>query len=148
MDVAVRRHTMTREAFLAWTGSQEGRWEFDGFQPVAMTGGTNHGIIPGNIYFGLRQRLGGRPCRPMTGESGGVATAGNKVRYPDVTVTCSPVPGTERLIPAPVVVFEVVSPSAERDDPPRKGPGVPGPAFRHALRGCRAGQEGAAGAPP
>lgn len=117
MNVAIRHRPMTREAFLAWIGSQEGRWEFDGFQPVAMTGGTNgHGIISGNIYFGLRRRLSGGLCRSMTAESGGVATTGNKVRYPDVTVTCSPVLATDRLIPAPVIAFEVVSPSSERED--------------------------------
>jgi hypothetical protein len=28
----------TEEQFLNWAGSQEGRYEFDGVQPVAMTG--------------------------------------------------------------------------------------------------------------
>ena len=36
MSVALR-HTMTRDDFLAWAEGQEGRYEFDGFQPVAMT---------------------------------------------------------------------------------------------------------------
>jgi hypothetical protein len=30
---------MTLAEFLAWEESQEFRWEFDGFEPVAMTGG-------------------------------------------------------------------------------------------------------------
>jgi hypothetical protein len=30
---------MTGEEFLAWEVRQEGRYEFDGFPPVAMTGG-------------------------------------------------------------------------------------------------------------
>ena len=117
MNVATRSRAMTREEFLLWVEGQDGRYEFDGLQPVAMTGGTNnHGIISGNIYFALRIRLGGDRCRPMTAESGGVATGGNKVRYPDVTVTCAPVPGTDRLIPDPVVLFEVVSDSSVRED--------------------------------
>lgn len=34
---------MTQDQFLDWVQAQEGRYEFDGFQPVAMTGGTiNH----------------------------------------------------------------------------------------------------------
>lgn len=37
---------MTREQFLAWKVRRELRYEFDGFQPVAMTGGTvAHAII-------------------------------------------------------------------------------------------------------
>ena len=116
MNVAIHRRAMTRQDFLTWVENQEGRWEFDGLQPVAMTGGTNnHGRISGNLYFALRRRLGGA-CEAMTAEAGGVATVGNKVRYPDVTVTCSPVTGSDRLIPEPVLLFEVVSDSSARDD--------------------------------
>jgi hypothetical protein len=39
---------MTVAEFLAWEERQELRWEFDGFQPVAMTGGTRaHETIRG-----------------------------------------------------------------------------------------------------
>jgi hypothetical protein len=41
MNIALRR-PMTQEEFLAWAEAQEERYEFDGFQPVAMTGGTNN----------------------------------------------------------------------------------------------------------
>ena len=117
MQLATRRHAMTREEFLSWAENQELRYEFDGFAPVAMTGGTNnHGLISGNIYFALRSCLGTSPCRPMTPESGGVATIGTKVRYPDATVTCSPITGADRLIPDPVVLFEVASATSARDD--------------------------------
>ena len=116
MNVALRK-PMTQEEFFVWAEGQEGRYEFDGFQPVAMTGGTNnHGLIAGNLYFQLKLRLRGGPCVPMLPEGGGVATIGSKVRYPEAVVTCSPVPGDERLIPDPVVVFEVVSPSSVRTD--------------------------------
>ncbi len=37
MSVALRK-PMTVAEFLAWEERQELRWEFDGFQPVAMTG--------------------------------------------------------------------------------------------------------------
>jgi len=37
---------MTRDQFFAWAEANGGRWEFDGFPPVAMTGGTvNHSQI-------------------------------------------------------------------------------------------------------
>ncbi len=109
MNVALRK-PMSREEFFQWAEAQEGRYEFDGFQPVAMTGGTNnHGLIVANIVFELRGRLKDRACRVLPAESGGVATVGENTRYPDATVTCSPVQGQDRLIPNPVVVFEVVS---------------------------------------
>jgi len=48
---------MTVQEFLAWEDQQELRWEFDGFAPVAMTGG----LMP------TRRSAG--PCVPcgMTG---------------------------------------------------------------------------------
>ena len=116
MNVALRK-PMTQEEFFVWAEGQEGRYEFDGIQPVAMTGGTNnHGLIAGNLYFQLKSRLRGGPCVPMLPAGGGVATIGNKVRYPEAVVTCSRVPGEERLVPDPVVVFEIISPSSVRTD--------------------------------
>ena len=52
----------------------------------------------------------------MTAEGGGIATIGNAVRYPDASVTCSRLVGTERLIPDPVVALEVLSPSSMHTD--------------------------------
>jgi hypothetical protein len=40
MNVAVRIPRMTREAFFDWAEAQDAPYEFDGFQPVAMNGGT------------------------------------------------------------------------------------------------------------
>ena len=116
MTIALRK-PMTREEFFAWAEGQEGRYEFDGFQPVAMTGGTNrHGIISRNLNGQLYLRLRGQPCQSMPPEGGGVATVGNTVRYPDAVVTCSPLLAGERHVPDPVVVFEVISPSSVQTD--------------------------------
>ena len=38
MNIAMRK-PMTLQEFLAWEDRQELRYEFDGFQPIAMTGG-------------------------------------------------------------------------------------------------------------
>jgi len=108
---------MTREDFFRWAERQDGRYEFDGFQPVAMVGGNNrHGTITHNLQGQLYMRLRGKRCRPMNSEGGGIATTGNKVRYPDATVTCSPIIETERLVPNPVIVFEVLSASTAHED--------------------------------
>lgn len=116
MNIALLK-PMTREEFFLWADAQGGRYEFDGFQPVAMTGGTNtHGRITGNVHFQLRLALRGSSCFPMLPEGGGVATIGNKIRYLEVTVSCSPIPGDGHLIPNPVIVFEVLSRSTKRTD--------------------------------
>ncbi len=65
MNVALHR-SWTQAEFFAWAEAQEGRFEFDGFQPVAMVGGTNtHSALHVNITTGLRNRLRGGAFRPF-----------------------------------------------------------------------------------
>ena len=60
MSAALQPMTMVEE-FLAWEEAQQGRYEFDGFRPVAMTGGTfAHEVIIGQ---NLRTELGESPAR-------------------------------------------------------------------------------------
>ena len=116
MSTALRTPRMTREQFFVWAQADGGRWGFDGFEPVAMTGGTvNHSLIGGNLHAALRGRLRGTACRPL-GPDAGLATIGDTVRYPDALVTCSAVRGDAHLVPGVVVVFEVLSPTSGRFD--------------------------------
>jgi len=106
----------TQEDFFAWASAQDSRYEFDGTQPVAMTGGTvNHSIITQNVHAALRARLRGTACRPL-GPDVGVATIADAVRYPDAVVTCTRLAGDSRVVSGVVVVLEVVSPSSGRTD--------------------------------
>ena len=114
MSSALRK-PMTLDEFLAWEERQDTRWEFDGFGPVAMAGGTNaHAIIQGNIIIALGTRLRGGPCRPY-GSDFKVEVDGS-IRYPDAFVLCSRLPGTATVTNQPVVVFEVLSTSTSRTD--------------------------------
>ncbi len=115
MTLALRK-IMTRQEFFAWAEAQDIRYEFDGIQPVAMTGGSlGHSLLAGNINRQLANRLAGSGCRPL-GPDAGVATVGDTVRYPDAVVTCSKFDPRDRVVPNPVVVFEVISPSSVRID--------------------------------
>ena len=107
---------VTREAFFAWAEVQNEHYEFDGVQPVTMAD-TNlgHSVLIGNINVQLRNRLVGKSGRSF-GFGTGVATIGDAVRYPDAVVTCSPFKGRDRLVPNPIIVFEVVSPGSVRTD--------------------------------
>ena len=109
MSVALRQ-PMTLAEFLAWEERQELRWEFDGFQPVAMTGGTvEHEVIGGNIRVALQNRLGIGRCR-VYGSTLKIEVAG-RIRYPDAFVVCTPVLPRSTVVRDPVVVFEVLSSS-------------------------------------
>ena len=106
---------MTLAEFLAWEERQEIRYEFDGFEPVAMTGGTYaHDRITFHLQRALNTRLAGTPCQPA-GPNVKILTPG-KARYPDGLVTCSPIKPDATVIDNPVVVFEVVSEDTARID--------------------------------
>lgn len=114
MNVAMRK-PMSLVEFLAWEERQELRHEFDGFQPVAMTGGTAaHAAIQRNLLFSLTGRLRGKPCQAYGSELK-IEVAG-RIRYPDAFVACTPVPNTARVVADPVIVFEVLSRSTAETD--------------------------------
>jgi Uma2 family endonuclease len=106
----------TKARFLAWAERQEARFEFDGTRPVAMTGGNGwHSAITGNTITALRTRLRGKACS-VYGPDLAIETPGGKIRYPDALVTCTKFPGSAKLAPNPVKVFEVLSPGSGGTD--------------------------------
>jgi Uma2 family endonuclease len=114
MTVASRK-PMTPKQFLDWEETQPLRYEFDGFRPIAMTGGTaNHAAIQRNLAISIGGRLHGQPCR-FFGSDLKTELAG-KIRYPDGFVLCSPIDGGDQVARDPVVIFEVLSESTARTD--------------------------------
>jgi Uma2 family endonuclease len=112
MSVALHE-PITLEKFLAWEECQPARFEFDGFHPIAMTGGTvAHNRIMRLLHRLLEQHLDGTPCEPF-GPDVKIITDG-RARYPDAVVSCTPQPDRSQVIENPVVVFEVLSESTSR----------------------------------
>ena len=106
---------MTVEDFLAWEERQEGRYEFDGFRPMAMTGGTvAHERIGRNLRTALDNRLRGSRCETL-GPNTKIEVAG-RIRYPDALVVCSAPDRKATVVTDPVVVFEVLSDSTAHID--------------------------------
>jgi Uma2 family endonuclease len=114
------RKPWPQERFFAWAEVQDSRYEFDGFEPVAMpvampVGNAAHSWVIRGLHRALDARLRGGPCQ-MLGPEAGVETVHKAVRYPDALVTCSKVEGEDCLIAGVVVVFEVLSPTSGRVD--------------------------------
>jgi Uma2 family endonuclease len=106
---------MSLTEFLAWEERQEGKYEFDGFGPVAMVGvSVAHSVIQGNILFALGTRLRGKSCQ-VHGSKLKIQVAG-RIRYPDALVVCTPRRNGETIITDPVVIFEIVSNESDRRD--------------------------------
>jgi len=106
---------MTREQFLAWEEEQGLRYEFDGFQPTAITGGTAaHARLQRNLAISLGGRLHRTPCE-FYGSDLKIETACG-FRYPDGFVVCSPVARDATVVRDPVLIFEVLSDSTASTD--------------------------------
>lgn len=111
----VQHKPMTAAEFLAWEAQQDFKWEFDGFQPVAMTGGTDaHAAIQGNVLTALNNRLRGKPCYARNSEV--KIEIGSKYRYSDAFVSCTRVAPSATVAAEPVVIFEVLSESTATTD--------------------------------
>ncbi len=110
---------MTLEEFFAWGGGgHPGKLELvDGLVRAMAPASATHSVIQGNIVIaiGNHLRAKGSPCRvmPEAPIQPAIKKRGN-VRVPDVAVTCAP-PSDAKVVEAPVLIVEVLSPSNEDD---------------------------------
>jgi len=115
----VAKQLMSLDEFLAWERDQPERYEFAGGVITMMTGGSlDHSTIASNLWTALRDLLRGSTCRAFRGDSKIIAN--HSIRYPDLSVTCTQVRGTEDIVLDPMLIVEVISPSTEREDRGRK----------------------------
>jgi Uma2 family endonuclease len=119
MTVAARQidhDVWSRSQYLDWLESQPEalHFEFDGIRPVAMAPATvGHNGIAGNIRNALAQKLPtGTPCK-VYGPDDAIETVGGALREPDAFIACSQPRRDAVIVPAPIVVFEVLSPGRE-----------------------------------
>jgi len=115
MNLAVRKPTSLTE-FLEWEDRQELRYEFDGVEPSAMTGGSlRHAAIQRNLAMAIGSRLRGKPCQ-FFGSDLKIQVAENSSRYADGSVLCSDLNPSLKIVRNPIVIFEVLSPSTAAKD--------------------------------
>jgi Uma2 family endonuclease len=118
------RSPMTVGDFLDWTEQQadDARYELVAGVPVRLMAPTNlrHAQIQYNAGQALRRAIGGAtlPCRVYDAGPGvAVGHEGDECRIPDVVVTCAPtIDEGARLVPEPVIIVEVASPSTRLTD--------------------------------
>ncbi|MEK6285586.1 MAG: Uma2 family endonuclease [Acidobacteriota bacterium] len=115
------RHYYTLEEYFALERTGDGRYEYWDGEIVSMSGGSKeHGMLTGNIYFGLRRQMAGRGCKVFNSEIPVRTPSLPPYRYPDTSVVCGEaefenVDGIDTLI-NPTLVVEVLSLGTERRD--------------------------------
>jgi Uma2 family endonuclease len=119
MTVAARRidhEAWSQSRYLAWVEAQpeHAHFEFDGARPVAMAPATvGHNRVGRNIRSAIGAKLAtGTPC-DVYGPQDAIETVGGALREPDAFIACSRPSRNGIVVPAPVVVFEVLSPGRE-----------------------------------
>ena len=97
------------------------RYEYvDGYVYMMAGGTVNHDIIKSNIERILWGLLRGQKCRTYSSDMK-MFVSETRYYHPDVTVSCDPRNrGTQKIVQAPRIVVEVLSPSTETTDRRRK----------------------------
>jgi Uma2 family endonuclease len=120
MNIALRR-SMTVDEYLAWSDSQSERQrtELINGQIVTMPAEKLlHTSIKASVFLALRQAIvaSGLPCKVLP-DGPGVRIDEHTVYEPDALVFCGAAPPpTSMLIPNPVILIEVLSPTTRHSD--------------------------------
>ncbi len=109
------------EYFQLEEGDTQHRYEYVDGHVYMMAGGTvNHDTIKSNIERLLWGLLRGQKCRTYSSDMR-VFVSETCYYHPDVTVSCDPRNrGTQKMVQAPRIVVDVLSPSTETTDRRRK----------------------------
>jgi len=106
---------MTIDEFFVWDSGDECRYELVDGEPRAMApASTIHGFLQNELGSLIRNRL--RETAPgceVVANPGIVPRllSEHNVRIPDLAVTCSPLAPGQPILPDPVLLIEILSPS-------------------------------------
>ena len=115
-----RRYTV--EEYFAFEEQSEVKHEFFDGEVFAMAGAdVSHNLLGLNFATSFRQALRGRPCKVLMEGVQLAVQEGRHYTYPDVMITCDPDDQrAKRILHAPVLLIEVLSPSTAEYDRGRK----------------------------
>ena len=104
--------------YLEWEVTQEGRYEYEYGEVIAVTGGKlENNEIALNLIVLLRSHLRGKGCRILGGDAKLMTIPSNVYYFPDVVVSCDSRDRYAReFLQYPCLIAEVLSPATENRD--------------------------------
>jgi Uma2 family endonuclease len=106
---------MSKAAFIGWGATEEERYELVGGRVVMMPRPSlAHGLIVGNLYVALRNRLDRKQWVVI--QEYGLDAGPETLRYPDIVVDRAGGRAKAYTAMAPVLLAEVLSPSSVEID--------------------------------
>ena len=110
---------MTVQEFLNWDFGDDVRYELvDGIPRAMAPAKPAHGLLQMELGARIRNHLRQKGKNSdVVVESGVIPQllSDHNVRLPDLAVTCAPVSANQSLLPAPILVIEILSPSNQAD---------------------------------
>lgn len=114
------KHLLTAQQYLELEKDAQYKSEFFYGEMFSMSGGSiNHASIGGNLYYTLRRLLRNSKCRPYNSDVRIVVDPQAHYAYPDISIVCGEIQQISDAavsVANPCVIFEVLSPAAERHD--------------------------------
>ncbi len=105
----------TIEEYLEMENAATEKHEYYRGEVFAMSGAkSQHNIVCGNLYFYLRQKLMGKPCRPFNSDIRIHIEKNTLFTYPDLTIVCGELISLnddDMNFLNPTVIIEVLSDS-------------------------------------
>lgn len=118
--VAYSNKKYTIEEYLEMEEASQERHEYYQGEIFAMSGPkVPHGIISGNTFLALGNKLKGKPCRPFNGKQRIHIEKNTLFTYPDIFVVCGEIEtrnNDDWNILNPTVIVEILSPSTRDYD--------------------------------
>jgi Uma2 family endonuclease len=114
-------HYYSLDEYFALEQASDARFEYWDGDIFCMSGGSRaHGIISGNVFYRLRQKLEGGRCMAFTADTAIWTPTLPPYRYPDASAACGElkfkhVHVLDALV-NPVLIVEVLSPSTASHD--------------------------------
>lgn len=119
MDTALAQKTMSVEEFAVWAEAQpEKHWElFEGVPELQESQTWGHARLIRRIERLVEDEISAKGLSLLVGGQGLVVKASPNTAFePDILVFEGPMGDRDIVAAAPVIVFEVLSPSTERKD--------------------------------
>lgn len=115
-------HRYSVAEYLALEAQSDVRHEFFEGEIFAMAGAdVSHNLLASNFLVSFKLALRGRPCKVLMEGVQLAVQEGRHYTYPDVMITCDAADQyAKRIINAPVLLIEVLSPSTGEYDRGRK----------------------------
>jgi len=110
---------MSVDEFLAWAEGRPGRYELFRGEVLAMSPeGLGHIKVKSDIYLALRMAIRQRRLECHAVGDGATVRIDQGTAYePDALVYCGlQLPSTDLMVPNPIIIVEVLSPSTRRVD--------------------------------